>query len=167
MPEPIYKSVDEYIASQPEDAKEVLERARSTIRKAVPKVEEVISYKMPTFKASDGVVLYLAAWKKHYSLYSATGRLLAALKSDLAPYKVNKSTIRFSLSEPVPVDFIPRIARFRAAEVAARTKPKLAKPKLAKRSKHYLRASSRDGRCLVRAPLLILRIAALIYNGFR
>jgi uncharacterized protein YdhG (YjbR/CyaY superfamily) len=45
-----FKSVDEYIASQPETVQGVLERVRNTIRKALPGAEEVISYKIPTYK---------------------------------------------------------------------------------------------------------------------
>ena len=124
-----FKSVDEYIASQPEAVQGVLKHVRSAIRKAVPSAEEVISYKIPTYKLHGGPVLYFAGWKQHYSLYPATGRVLAAFKDDLAPYEVNKATIRFPLSEPVPVKLIERIAKFRAQEVAARTKTKAAAPK--------------------------------------
>ena len=45
-----FKSVDEYIASQPEAILGVLERVRSAIRRALPDAEEVISYQMPTYK---------------------------------------------------------------------------------------------------------------------
>ena len=38
-----FKSVDEYIASQPRAVRDVLKRVRSAIRKAVPGAEEVIS----------------------------------------------------------------------------------------------------------------------------
>ena len=55
--------------------------------------------------------------------------LVAAFKDELAPYKVNKGTIRFPLSEPVPVKLIERIAKFRAKEVAEREKANAAKPK--------------------------------------
>ncbi len=44
-------------------------------------------------------------------------------------YKVEKATIRFSLSEPVPVKLIGQIARFRAREAAEREKAKAATPK--------------------------------------
>jgi uncharacterized protein YdhG (YjbR/CyaY superfamily) len=125
-----YKSVDEYIASQPEAVRSVLERVRSTIRKAVPGAEEVISYQIPTYKLQGGAVLYFAGWKKHYSLYPVTGHVVAALKDSLAPYEVNnKGTIRFLLSQPVPVKLIERIAKFRAKEVAGRPKAKAAAPK--------------------------------------
>jgi uncharacterized protein YdhG (YjbR/CyaY superfamily) len=115
-----FKSVDEYIASQPEPAQGVLQRVRSTIRKAVPAAEEMISYKIPTYKLPGGPVLFFAGWRQHYSLYPATGNVLAAFKDDLAPYQVNKSTIRFPLSGPVPVKLIERIAKFRAKEVAGK-----------------------------------------------
>ena len=117
-----FKSVDEYIASQPKAVQGVLKRVRSTIRKAVPGAEEVISYKIPTYKLNGRAVLYFAGWKQHYSLYPCTDHLIAALKPDLAPYQVSKGTIRFPLSEPVPVKLIEGIAKFRAGEVAARTK---------------------------------------------
>ncbi len=113
-----FKSVDEYIASQPEAVQGILERVRSTIRKAVPGAEEVISYKIPTYKLHGRPVLYFAGWKQHYSLYPATDRVVAAFKDDLAPYEVSKGTIRFPLSQPVPVKLIGRIAKFRAKEVA-------------------------------------------------
>ena len=67
-----FKSVDEYIASQPEAAQGVLQRVRSTIRKALPEAEEVISYQIPAYKLHGGPVLYFAGWKQHYSLYPAT-----------------------------------------------------------------------------------------------
>jgi uncharacterized protein YdhG (YjbR/CyaY superfamily) len=121
-----FKSVDEYIATHPEDVQAILQRVRSTIRKAVPGAEEVISYQLPTYKLHGGYVVYFAGWKQHYSLYPATDRLVAAFKEDLAPYKVTKGTIRFPLSQPVPVKLIERIAKFLAKEAATRARAKLA-----------------------------------------
>jgi uncharacterized protein YdhG (YjbR/CyaY superfamily) len=123
------KSVDEYIAVQPEAVQGILGRVRSTIREAVPGAEETISYKIPTYKLHGGTVLYFAGWKQHYSLYPATERVVAAFKDELAPYEVNKGTIRFPLSQPVPVKLIGRIAKFRAKEVAGREKATPAMPK--------------------------------------
>jgi uncharacterized protein YdhG (YjbR/CyaY superfamily) len=123
-----FKSIDQYIASQPKAAQSVLKRVRSTIRKAVPGAEEAISYQIPAFRLHGGAVLYFAGWKEHYSLYPANDRLVAAFKDELAPYEVNnKGTIRFPLSEPVPVKLIEGIAKFRAKEVAASQKAKVAK----------------------------------------
>jgi uncharacterized protein YdhG (YjbR/CyaY superfamily) len=114
-----FKSVDEYIAYQPKAVQIALRRVRNTIRKAMPGAEELISYKMPAYKLGGERVLFFAGWKNHYSLYPAGARLLAAFKDELAPYKVSKGTIRFPLSEPVPVKLIERIAKFRLQEVPA------------------------------------------------
>jgi uncharacterized protein YdhG (YjbR/CyaY superfamily) len=122
-----FNSVDEYMAAQPEAVRGILAQVRSAIRKALPRAKEVISYKIPAYKLKDGIVLYFAGWKQHYSLYPAGERLAAAFKDDLAPYAVTKGTIRFPLSQPVPVKLIGRIARFRAQESAARRQPKAKK----------------------------------------
>jgi len=124
-----FKSVDEYIASQPKAVQGLLKRVRITVRRAVPKAEEAISYRIPTYKLHGSPMLYFAGWKEHYSLYPATDPLVAALKDDLAPFLFSKGTIRFPLSEPVPVKLIERIAKFRAKEVAEREKVKAAAPK--------------------------------------
>jgi uncharacterized protein YdhG (YjbR/CyaY superfamily) len=124
-----FKSVDEHIASQPEAVQGLLERVRSTIRKAVPGAEEVISYQIPAYKLPGGPVLYFAGWRKHYSVYPVTDRVVATFKDDLARYEVRKGTIRFPLSQPVPVKLVERIAKLRAKEVAEGEKAKAAAPK--------------------------------------
>ena len=111
-----FKSVDDYIATHPDDVQAILRRVRTTIRKAVPTAEEVISYQIPAYKLHGGTVIFFAGWKQHYSLYPATDRVVEAFKDDLAPYEVSKGTIRFPLSQPVPVKLIAGIAKLRAQE---------------------------------------------------
>jgi len=119
-----FKTVDEYIATHPEAVQAVLRRVRGTIRKAVPSAEEVISYQIPAYKLQGAAVIYFAGWKEHYSLYPASDRMVKAFKDELAPYKVSKGTIRFPLTEPVPVKLIEGVAKFRAKEAAERVKAK-------------------------------------------
>ena len=120
-----FKSVAEYIASQPAPVRSVLRRVRTAIRRALPKADETISYQIPAYKLGGRTVIYFAGWKAHYSLYPATKRLVTAFKKELAPYEVNdKGTIRFPLSEPIPVELIEDLASFRATEVAADVKTK-------------------------------------------
>jgi uncharacterized protein YdhG (YjbR/CyaY superfamily) len=114
-----------YIAALPAPARSALRRVRSVVRKAVPAAEEVISYSIPAFKLHGRPLLFFAGWKEHYSLYPSNTRLVAAFKKELAPYKLAKGTIRFPLSEPVPVKLIERIAKFRAKEVIDSQKVKL------------------------------------------
>ena len=124
-----FQSVDEYIASQPRAVRGVLRQVRSAIRKCMSGAQEGISYRIPAYKLNGRSALYFAGWKQHYSLYPVGAHLAAAFKEELAPYEVNKGTVRFPFSKPVPVKLIERIARFRAKEVAGREKAKSAASK--------------------------------------
>src|SRR5262249_6349117 len=120
-------AVDEYIASQPPTTQAALKTVRSALQKALPGASEVISYKIPAYRLSSGMVLFFAGWKEHYSLYPASAGLVATFRRDLAPYEVSRGTIRFPLSERVPVRLIQRIAKFRKKETVANAKAKGAK----------------------------------------
>jgi len=122
-----FKSVNEYIAAQPKAAQVVLRRVRTVIRQAIPGAEEVISYQIPAFRVTGRIVLFLAAWTHHYSLYPADDELIAAFKGALAPYRASKGTLRFPLSDPVPAALIARVAKFRARAVARRAKEQQAR----------------------------------------
>jgi uncharacterized protein YdhG (YjbR/CyaY superfamily) len=127
MAKPDFKSVDEYIASQPEAMQGILGRVRTAIRKAVPEAEGVISYQIPAYKLHGRIVVFFAGWKEHWALYPASGTAVAAFKDELSAYAISKGTIRFPLSNPVPVKLIGRIVKFRAKEVAEREKTKAKK----------------------------------------
>jgi uncharacterized protein YdhG (YjbR/CyaY superfamily) len=124
-----FKSVDEYIAVQPAAAQVALRRVRAAIRKALPGADEVISYQIPTFKRDGAYVVYFAGWKEHYSLYPASRELAEAFADELAPYTVHKGTIRFPLSDPVPVKLIERIARFMGKQASDRAKARRPRPR--------------------------------------
>jgi uncharacterized protein YdhG (YjbR/CyaY superfamily) len=113
----VFASIDEYIAAQPEATQRVLQQVRSGIANAVPEAEETIAYNVPTFKLRGKTVLHFAGWKGFVSIYPANSRVVAEFGKDLAPYLVEKSTLRFPLDEPVPLKLIQRIGKFRAAEI--------------------------------------------------
>jgi uncharacterized protein YdhG (YjbR/CyaY superfamily) len=115
-----FETVDEYIAAQDKPARTALKRVRAAIRKAIPRATETISYGMPTYKLGSARVLHFAAWSRHFSIYGATRGVVASLKEQLTNYKMEKGTIRFPLSEPVPVGLIERIAKLRGQEVSRR-----------------------------------------------
>lgn len=123
MAKPDFPSVDAYIEAQPPAARATLEQVRAAILRAVPAVEESISYQMPTYKLDGERLLYFAGWKKHYSLYPASPELIATFGKELAPYAVNKNTIQFPIAGPVPAELIRRIAIFRVEEIAGRKNP--------------------------------------------
>jgi uncharacterized protein YdhG (YjbR/CyaY superfamily) len=106
-------TVTAYIAAQPRSSRAALKKVRAAIRKGAPGAEESISYGMPTYKLGGRAVIYFAGWKDHYSIYPANAELVAAFRTELAPYEVNnKGTIRFPLSDAVPMTLIGRLAAF-------------------------------------------------------
>lgn len=119
-----FKSADGYIDAQPEDMRHALKQVRSVIRKALPGAEEVISYNIPAYKLHGERVLFFAGFKRHYSIYPASKRLIEAFKDEPGTHEFKSSTIRFPLAEPVPVKFIECVAKFRAKEAAERAKNK-------------------------------------------
>lgn len=120
MATPRFASVKDYIASKPVGTRAALVRVHGAIRKAVPSAKAGLSYQMPVYTLNGVPVLYFAGWKAHYSIYPASDALVERFKSELAPYERSKGTIRFPLSEPVPVKLIERIARFRADQIKKR-----------------------------------------------
>lgn len=115
---PRFASVDDYIASYPEETRTQLARVRTAIRTAVPDAREKISYGMATFVLDGKPLLYFAGWKNHVGVYPVpTGD--AAFEEAIRPFRRAKDTVRFPITKPVPLDLVATIARLcvkRAAE---------------------------------------------------
>ncbi len=115
---PRFASVDDYIASYPEETRTQLARVRTAIRTAVPDAREKISYGMATFILEGKPLLYFAGWKNHVGVYPVpTGD--AAFEDAIRPFRRAKDTVRFPITKPVPLDLVATIARLcvrRAAE---------------------------------------------------
>ncbi|WP_323095705.1 iron chaperone [Intrasporangium sp. YIM S08009] len=115
---PRFASVDDYIASYPEETRTQLARVRTAIRTAVPDAREKISYGMATFILEGKPLLYFAGWKNHVGMYPVpTGD--AAFEDAIRPFRRAKDTVRFPITKPVPLDLVATIARLcvkRAAE---------------------------------------------------
>src|SRR6476620_6783416 len=101
-------------------SKKRVESVRRAMLKAVPNAQEGLAYQMPAYTLNGVGMLYFAGWKSHYSLYPASDALVEAFARELAPYERSKGTLKFPLSEPVPVRLIERIAPFRARQLTTR-----------------------------------------------
>jgi uncharacterized protein YdhG (YjbR/CyaY superfamily) len=106
------KDIDAYIDGFPHNVRKLLKQMRLAIRKAAPKAEEAIKYKIPTF-VLDGNLVSFAAFKNHIGLYPAP-RAHEAFKIELAAYDGSKSSVSFPLDKPIPVGLVGRIVKFRA-----------------------------------------------------
>jgi uncharacterized protein YdhG (YjbR/CyaY superfamily) len=110
-------SVADYIAKLPPRVQPAVTRVCEIVRRAVPGLEESISYGIPTFKRHGRPVLYVAGWTEHVSIYPLSARLVDALGGDLRGGAYNgKGTLKFPLDARLPAALIARLARLRAAE---------------------------------------------------
>ena len=115
-----FTTVDEYIDAALIGVDERLREMRRIIRAAAPGTEETISYNIPAYKSDGVVVMQFAGFTAHTSLsFFPTAGVYAAFADELSEYTTSKSAIRFPLDEPLPVDLIDAIVRFRVNEVAA------------------------------------------------
>jgi uncharacterized protein YdhG (YjbR/CyaY superfamily) len=113
-----YKDIDEYIASFPKETQKILVQIRSAIKKASPEAGETIKYGMPTFTLR-GNLIYFAAFKNHIGIYPAPSGD-EAFKKEISPFKGAKSTLRFPLDKPIPLELITRIVKFRVEEISGK-----------------------------------------------
>ena len=118
----VFNSIDEYIASFPEDIQKILEEIRATIKAAAPDAEEKISYQMPTFYLN-GNLIHFAAFKNHIGIYP-TPSGTQAFKDEISMYQGAKGSIRLPIDEPMPLGLIGRIVEFRVAENLTKAKAK-------------------------------------------
>ncbi len=117
-----FRNVDEYIASQPESIRPLLEEVRQLIRRAAPQAAEVISYSMPGYKLG-GMLLWFGAAKNHYAIYPHA-ETIEAFKDKLTGYSTSKGTIQFPLDQPVPATLITEIVRYKVKTQLEKSKPK-------------------------------------------
>jgi uncharacterized protein YdhG (YjbR/CyaY superfamily) len=120
-------SIDEYIATFPEEIQKILEQLRAIIRAAAPDAVEKISYQMPTF-AQKGNLVHFAAWKNHIGFYP-TSSGTQAFRQELSMYEGAKGSVKFPIDQPLPLELISTIVKFRVAENLQRAKMKSKKKK--------------------------------------
>jgi len=117
------ESIDGYIHNCPENIQLILQKLRSSLQALMPEAQEVISYGIPTFKLKGKNVVHYAAFKNHISLFpGASG--VQAFEEQLTSYTTSKGTIQFPLNQPLPMELITTIVKFRIEETLAKTTKK-------------------------------------------
>jgi uncharacterized protein YdhG (YjbR/CyaY superfamily) len=120
---PGYTSIDEYIFSFPTDVQKKLTQLRVLIAQVAPNAEEKISYQMPAFYL-DGILVWFAGHPSHIGFYPRASAI-AKFKRELSRYKNAKGSVQFPLDEPLPVELIKRMVRFRVEENVKKGKKKV------------------------------------------
>jgi uncharacterized protein YdhG (YjbR/CyaY superfamily) len=114
----ISTEIDDYIARFPEEIQAMLKEIRMAVQKAAPMASEKISYRIPTFTLN-GNLVHFAAFSHHIGFYP-TSSGITAFKKELTGYKTSRGTIQFPFGEPLPLDLVTRIVKFRVKENLSR-----------------------------------------------
>ena len=110
-----FSTIDEYIATFPKEIQDRLNVIRETIKSCVPdETTEKISYQMPTFYL-EGNLVHFAAYKNHIGFYP-TPNGINEFADELAIYESGKGSAQFPNDQPLPLELIRKIVKFRVDE---------------------------------------------------
>lgn len=104
-----FADVDEYVAFLPADVAALLGEVRARLHASVPGLAETISYHMPTFELDGRLLVHVAGWKRHVSLYPVPDGD-DDLRRDLGPYLSGASTAKFPVGHQIPDGLVERYA---------------------------------------------------------
>ena len=102
------KTIDDYIAGQPDEKQPYLRLLRAAISECIPDAQERISWSMPTFWEKHNIIQF-ASHKNHIGLYAGV-EAVAAFSERLADYKTSKGAIQLPFDKPLPIDLVKDIA---------------------------------------------------------
>lgn len=123
---PTATTIDEYILQYPPEVQAKMNALRDTIRQAAPAASEKISWGMATY-VLHGNLVHFAGEKNHIGFHPAPSAI-EAFKTKLAAYHTSKGTVQFPYDQPLPLELIAKMVRFRAAEqealATAKSEPK-------------------------------------------
>lgn len=108
-------SMNEYIASFPEEVQIKLEEIRATIKAAAPESQEKISYQIAAFELNGKNLIHFAGWKKHIAIYPIPSGT-EAFNQELSQFVGGKGTLKIPLSKPMPLELIEKIVKLRIEE---------------------------------------------------
>lgn len=96
---------EEYILSQPEEARPYLHQVNDAMKGSIPDAEQKVSWSMPTYCN----LIQFAAFKKHIGLYPGP-EAVEAFAGRLTDYKTSKGAIQLPYSRSLPLELIGEIA---------------------------------------------------------
>ena len=116
-----FTSVDEYIASSPEETQKALEEVRSIIKSAAPNARENISYQIAAFRVNGRNYISIAGWKDHISIYPIPSGS-EAFNKQIVKYTSGRGTLKFPLDKPLPLKLIEKAVKYKLADHLKNTK---------------------------------------------
>lgn len=111
------EDVDAYLRGLEEPKRRTLEALRRTILEVLPAAEQVISYRVPTFRVGGKAVAGFAAFRRHLSYLPFSGSVLSQLGDELDGYTMTKSSLHFPIDQSLPKALVEKLIAVRLDEV--------------------------------------------------
>ncbi|HEV7991066.1 MAG TPA: DUF1801 domain-containing protein [Gemmatimonadaceae bacterium] len=138
------ESIDDYIAAFPPKIRTRLNAMRRTIRKHAPEATEKISYRIPTFYLN-GNLVHFAAFNHHVGFYPGAAGI-AEFRDLLKDYESAKGSVQFPHDEPLPLEIVAQIVKFRVEQNRWKKVKKSVNKSTAKRASKSARKRSPESR---------------------
>jgi uncharacterized protein YdhG (YjbR/CyaY superfamily) len=109
--------------SAPEPQRTTILLVVDRVLRAIPqgaRVEECISYGLPTLKVDGKPVAAFAANKNFCSYYPCSGGILTALAKDVVGFSQTKSALHFPHDKPLSAALVKKLVVARLVEISAR-----------------------------------------------
>lgn len=112
--------IDEYLSGLEEPKRSTLQTLRRIILELVPDADQVISYRVPAFRAQGTIFAGFAAFKNHLSYLPFSGSVLPQLADELSGYTTTESALHFPVDRPLPKPLVKKLIEVRLAEAGRR-----------------------------------------------
>ena len=117
---PKFASVEEYLGALTPEQRAGIDALRGAVRAELPAdATEQISYQIIGYRVGRRVIVWLAAFADHFSLFPYTDAVREQLRDEVEPLLSGKGTVRLPADEPLPLDLVRRIVRILLAEAGA------------------------------------------------
>lgn len=103
--------IDDYLTKLPEERQTVIIKLQELTKQHLPKVEESLHYKMPTYRINGKDVIAFAAQKHYFSVYIMDIRLIEKYTDDFSHLNIGKSCIRFKRLSQFPLQSFEMILK--------------------------------------------------------
>lgn len=109
-------AVDDYLDQLPDERRAALAHIRDLVHQGYPDAVEKISYNMPTFVVEGHAIGGFLSHQKFMSWYTHSGSTLTTLSSEISGRQQTKSSLHFTVAEPLPDGLIRLLLETRRRE---------------------------------------------------
>lgn len=110
------QTVDEYIEGFTGPGRALLEQIRALAHETAPEASEAIKWGYPAWVHPSGTILFMVSGHAKHASVAFTPSTRDVFDADLAGFATGKGTVKLPYGQPVPLDLLRRMIKFRVRE---------------------------------------------------